>query len=755
MSVLGTRVRRVEDSKFLTAGGCYVDDLPLDGALRLTYVRSPVAHARLLAVDATLATELPGVVAVLTAAELDQAVPQPPFGLPAGFARPYLATDRLRFVGEPVAAVLSTSRAIGEDAAELVVVEFEPLPAVVDPRAAVRDETLLFPAAGTNVATTTSFGEMDGLFDGCEVVLSRQIVNSRVAPAPLEPRATAATPSQDGRLTVWVSTQNPFLARDAIATATGLPPSDVHVIAPDVGGGFGAKIGISHEDVLVAVLAHRLGRPVRWAETRTESLQAMGHGRAQLQTFTIGGRRDGTIEAYALQVIADAGAYPGLGAMLPTMTQLMTTGVYRIERAAFASRSVVTNTCPTLAYRGAGRPEAAAAIERAVDCFAAEIGRDPAEVRRANFIPPDAFPYVTPAGASYDSGDYAAALDAVLAAADYPGLRAEQAARRAAGDPIALGIGMSAYVEVTGDGPGGGELARIEVAPDASVTVFTGISPHGQGHATSLAMIAADRLGIPLDRITVRHGDTDDLERGTGTMGSRSLQLGGSAVAVVADTALAEARRIAAGLFEAAPDDVVLDADRGVFQIVGSPAETRSWAEVATAAGGLSASGGFEVGDSTFPFGAHLAVVEVDTETGRVRLLRLLSVDDAGVLVNPVTAEGQRHGGLAQGAAQALQEEFVYDADGNPLTANFADYAIVTAPDLPSFELLDSATPTPRNPLGVKGIGESGAIGSTPAVQNAIVDALAHLNVRHVDLPATGQAVWRAIRAAEGSPACS
>jgi carbon-monoxide dehydrogenase large subunit len=758
MSIMGTRVQRVEDPRFLTVGGTYVDDVRderLAGAAWVTYVRSPVAHATLTRVDTEAAKAHPDAIAVITAGDLDLPPRRPDYGAPEAFGRPWLAVDRLRFVGEPIAAVVTASRLAGEDVAELVQLDFDPLPAVIDLDAAVADDTLLFPEAGTNVCATNALGELDvsPRFDECEVVVKQRIRNTRVAPAPIEPRGTACVWGADDRLTVWTSTQNPHMARDAFAKAAGVDRESVHLITPDVGGGFGAKIGISGEDIFIALLSRHLGRALRWTESRTESMQAMGHGRAQLQTVTIGGTRDGKIEAYQLDVIQDAGGYPNMGGMLPTLTMLMASGVYAITRVAFRSRSVVTNTCPTVAYRGAGRPEAAAAIERAVDRYAAEIGMDPAQVRMRNVIPPDAFPYTTPSGTVYDSGDYAAALQKVLEAANYAELREEQSKRRTRGDVVELGIGLSAYVEITGDGPSGNELARIEVHPNGRVTVWTGVSPHGQGHATSFAMIVADQLGVPLEAVTVRHGDTDELSRGGGTMGSRSLQLGGSAVHLVATRASDQATRLAADLLEAAEGDVRLDRDRGVFHVVGSPDDTRTWADVAEAAGdprGLVVEEKYEAQNATFPFGAHLAVVEVDTETGQVRLVRLVSVDDAGRVINPVTAEGQRHGGLAQGAAQALQEQIVYDANGNPLSSNFADYAMVTAPDVPSFELLDMQTPTPLNPLGAKGIGESGAIGSTPAVQNAVVDALSHLGVRHVDMPCTPEAVWRTIQEAGG-----
>jgi carbon-monoxide dehydrogenase large subunit len=533
----------------------------------------------------------------------------------------------------------------------------------------------------------------------------------------------------------------------------------VAVIAPDVGGGFGAKIDLHAEDLLLPWLARRRGRPVRWLESRTENLVAMVQGRAQVQDVAIGGRRDGTVEAYRLSIVQDAGAYPSMAAYLPMLTRSMAAGTYAIPVVEAHARVVVTNTPPVGAYRGAGRPEATAAIERAIDLFAAGLGLDPADVRRRNLLPRFDEPLTTPTGATYDCGDYPAALERVLSAAGYESLRAEQHRRRRQGDTVALGIGIAAYVEVTAAPSGGSEFARVEVRPrlDATggrdgvdVVVATGTAPHGQGLETAFAMVMADKLGVPLERIGVRYGDTDAVPRGGGTMGSRSLQLGGSAVRGAAVDVIEQARKFAAELLEAAVDDVEHDAAAGTFRVVGAPAVTRTWADVAAAADEhgtpLAADHDFQVSQPTYPFGAHVAVVEVDTETGDVRLVRLVACDDAGRIVNPLLADGQRHGGLAQGAAQALYEQVVFDAAGNPLTATFADYPIVSAAELPSFELVDMETPTWVNALGAKGIGESGTIGSTPAVHNAVCDALAHLGVRHVDMPCTPATVWRAIR---------
>jgi carbon-monoxide dehydrogenase large subunit len=746
MSILGTRVVRTEDPRLLTTGATYLEDLrlpELTGAAYATFVRSPMAHARITAIDVSAALAEPGVVAVLTARDLDD-IPDRPA---TAKTEPLLAKDVVRFAGEPVAIVLTEEHYQGEDVAELVSVDYEELPAVIGVQQALRDETLIFPESGSNVVSRGGAKSFDDeAFAGCEVVVERTIVNQRVAAAPLEVRASAAVWAGD-RLTVWASTQNVHGTRDTVAGRLGLGPEMVRVVAPDVGGGFGAKIGVDRETVVVCWAARRTGRPVRWVETRNENLMAMSHGRAQRHTVTIGGSRDGRVAAYRLDIVQDSGAYIRMGTMLPNLTMLMAGGVYDLPRVETAYRTVVTNTTPIGAYRGAGRPEATAAIERAMDLFAAEIGMDPANVRRRNVVAPDRFPYKTPTGATYDTGDYAKALDTVLDAAGYQELRADQRRRRERGDPIQIGIGVSTYVEITGGGPDSGETARLSVRGDGTVTVWTGSSPHGQGHATAWAMLVQDELGIPMDRITVRHGDTDVLTEGVGTFGSRSLQLGGTAVHNAAVEVKELARELAAEEMEADPADLVLDTESGTWNVRGVPGQGVGWAQLAERAGpdGLSADTKFATKQATFPFGAHVAVVEVDTETGKARLVRHVTVDDAGPVVNPILAEGQRHGGIAQGAAQALFEEMSYDEYGNPVTATFMDYAFPTAAELPSFELVPMETPTTVNPLGVKGIGEAATIGSTPAVQSAVVDALGHLGVRHIDMPASPERVWTAI----------
>jgi carbon-monoxide dehydrogenase large subunit len=756
VSILGTRVLRTEDPGFLTTGAVYTDDVVderLAGACHVFFVRSPVAHARIRSIDVSAALQAPGVIAAFTGADLADlpvlASPMPGM-INDQMGQFLLARDVVRFVGEPVAVVVTDDPYQGEDAMELVDADYDPLPPVIALADAAAGDVLLFPGAGTNVAAT--FGDaaefQADLFDGCDAVVTRAIVNQRVAPAPMETRATAAVWGEDGRLTAWIPNQGAQGTRDALAAMLAIDPAAVRIITPDVGGAFGAKFGADPEHAVVCWVAQRLGRPARWAETRNENLVGMTHGRAQHQTVTIGGRRDGTVTAYRLEILQDAGAYPRFGAFLPALTILMAPGPYAFARAEAVAKSVVTNTTPVGAYRGAGRPEATAAVERAIDLFAAEIGMDPADVRRKNLLPMFTEPHTTAFGAVYDSGDYTAALDKALVAAGYAALREEQAKRRSAGDVVQLGIGLSSYVEITGPGMEAGgphENATIEVHPDGSATILTGTSPHGQGHVTVWAMLASDELGIPVDKITLKWGDTDLIPEGGGTGGSRSLQQGGAAVQQASRELIEVARQRAAAEMEANPADLLFDSRRSVFAVAGDPEASVPLAKLAEAEQLLVRSV-FRAPGPTFPFGAHVAVVEVDTETGKVVLRRMVTVDDAGTVVNPLLAEGQRHGGIAQGAAQAFLEEFVYDAEGNPLTASFADYPFLSATEVPSFELADMATPTSYNPLGAKGIGEAGTIGATPAVQNAVIDALAHLGIRHIDMPASPQRVWRALR---------
>jgi carbon-monoxide dehydrogenase large subunit len=749
-NVVGQRVRRREDPRFITGQGRFVDDIRLPGALHATFIRSPWAHARIAGIDPGDAAGLSHV-QVFTAADVDLGKRGVRFlDLDERWHRPYLASDKVRFAGEIVAVVLADTRERSLDAAEFVGVDYDPLPVVTDATEALSGDVLLFEGTGTNVCASRPRSSTDEeLFAACDAVAEGSLTSQRIAACPIEPRATAAEVGDDGRLTVWLSTQTPHQDREGLANALGTAPEQIRVLAPDVGGGFGAK-GLGVEDVLIAWLARETKRPVRWTETRSENLVAMSHGRAQRIHFKIGGGRDGTVQALRLSLVQDAGAYPSIGAVLPNLTALMASGVYRIPKIDVEFSSVVTNTTPTSAYRGAGRPEATQAVERAIDVFAAELELDPAEIRRRNFIPPDAFPFATASGARYDTGEYARALERALEHAGYERLRAEQATRRRDDDPRQLGIGLSTYVEIT-NGVQESEFGAIEITADAQAIVRTGSFSHGQGHETTFAQIAADRLGIPLEQITVIKGDTDAVPRGTGTYGSKSVQIGGVAAARASEQVAERAKELAAEELEASPEDMLLDLEAGRFHVAGAPEPGLTWGELAARLnheGRLAElSAEVDLGESqpTFPFGAHVAVVEVDTETGSVSLERLISVDDAGTIINPLLWEGQVHGGVAAGIAQALFEEIAYDENGNPLTANLVTYCMPGATELPSFELAPMQTPTPLNPLGAKGIGEAGTIGATPAVQNAVIDALAPLGVRHIEMPLNGERVWRAI----------
>jgi carbon-monoxide dehydrogenase large subunit len=750
VSILGHRVARREDPALLTTGGTYVDDVTRDGVAHVVYLRSNLAHGMIRSIDCTEALAAAGVLTVVSAADLDLPPIMPTAMVEQRMIRPILASDRVRFVGEPIVAVVAETREAALDAAETVIIDIEPLEALIDPRHATdTDAPLLHPEVGTNIALAFAQRGEPISFEDCDIVVTRTILNQRVAAAPLEPRSALCW-WEDDRLVLEIGCQGPHPIRTALAEAYGLDPARVRVICPDVGGGFGAKAQLPAEALLLGELARRINRPVRWSETRSENLVGMNHGRGQIQTVTLGGTRDGQFLAYRLHVTQEAGAYPNMGAMLPLATRIMASGVYEIGRVQFDSVSVVTNTTPTGAYRGAGRPEASAAIERIVDVFAAEAGLDPAEVRRRNLIPADAFPYTTPTRTTYDSGDYAGALDRALAAAGYADLRAEQAERRQRGETRVLGIGISCYVEITAM-PGGDEYGSVELLADGSVRVITGSTPYGQGHQTSWAMLVSERTGIPMDRITVEYGDTDVVPRGEVTGGSRSLQIAGAAVFDASARLVDLARERAADLLEAAIDDVVLDSEAARFHVSGSPAVSIGWEKIAATidtATPMFALSEFVASGPTFPFGAHVAVVEVDTETGHVELQRLIACDDAGTILNPLIVDGQVHGGLAQGAAQALFEEVRFDEDGNPLTATFIDYTIPSAAEFPMFERVEMETPTPINPLGAKGIGESGTIGSTPAVHNAVIDALRHLGIDHIDMPLTPLKVWAALRAA-------
>ncbi len=755
-SILGNSVQRKEDPALITGEARYVDDLAVDGVLSTVFVRSTVAHGTITSIDTAAAKAMPGVVAVYTFDDLGVA-PQAGFVFLPAFARPPLATGKVRFVGEAVVAIVAETRAQAVDAAEAVVVEYDVLAAVTDAEAALAPDAPEVWAdagmGGKNICFGLQPEKIDDLFDEADVVVKGRFINQRLAAVPMEANGIVVTPDGPGGLKVWVATQGPHSVRDGLAGALGLAPEQIRVIAPAVGGGFGAKSGTYAEFMVVAKAALLLGRPVKWAETRSENMVSMSHGRGQIQYVEMGLKRDGTIVGLRVRVIADGGAYPAIGAFLPFLTKSMAQGVYEIPRIEFNAVSVATNTTATAAYRGAGRPEATALLERIIDLAAVELAIDPAELRRRNLIAPSRFPLTTVTGANYDVGDYERSLDEALRVAGYAELRAEQALRRSRGDNLALGIGVSAYVEVTAGGLFT-EYGACEVGADGKVTIKAGTSSHGQGHDTAFAMIAAEILGISIDDITLVQSDTGLVPRGQGTMGSRSLQIAGSAIYRASEVVLDKARQLAAHLLEANPDDIV--AADGRVGVAGTPSASMSWGELAQAGAdparlpegmepGLAAELDFNQGDATYPFGSHVAVVEVDLETGGVTLVRHVAVDDCGRRLNPMLVAGQQHGGIAQGVAQVLFEGVQYDGDGNPLTANLMDYLMPSSAELPSYEASNTETPTPKNPLGAKGIGESGTIGSTPAVHSAVVDALAHLGITHIDMPVTPAKIWAAL----------
>ncbi len=759
-SILGTTVRRVEDPKLVRGESTYVGNLALPGALRAAFVRSPFAHARILGIDAGQACASPGVVAVYTAGDLNLPAHHGLLMVNAGTPRPPLATDRVRFVGEAVAMVVAESEAAAVDAIELVDVDYEELPVAVDMEDALAaGAELQFPELGSNLATGARSPEDPDPLGDAEVVVRARMVNQRIAVLPMEGNAIAVDPAGDAEhdLVVWVSTQMPHGFKAQLIAVLGLGDERVRVIAPDVGGAFGGKAGMLAEHTAVIGAARVLGRPLMWVETRSENLVSMPHGRAQIAYYELGLTKAGRITGLRARVVADAGAYAGLnGALVTNQTYLMAQGPYKIPKISFDAAAALTNTTAVGAFRGAGRPEATAHLERIMDVAAAELDIDPVQLRRRNLLDPNDFPLTTVVGAVYDVGDYDVALREALRLADYDGLRAEQQRRRAVGDPVELGIGVSVYVEITAGG-GGSEFASVRVHEDGSATISAGTSAHGQGHATSFGMLAADTLNIPMDKITYVQSDTAVVPRGHGTGGSRSLQMAGPAIQAASGEVLEQARHHAATMLEADVADIELTGT-GEFGVRGVPASALTWQQVASSAtaAGEELYAGLDTHQdgATFPFGAHVSVVEVDTDTGWVRPLRHIAVDDCGRILNPLLVQGQQHGGLAQGIAQALYEEIVFDPDGQPLTATLGEYAMPSAADMFTFQTANTETPTPLNPLGAKGIGESATIGSTPAVQNAVVDALRPLGVRHIDLPCSPQRVWRAIRDARaGRPA--
>jgi aerobic carbon-monoxide dehydrogenase large subunit len=775
---VGVTKHRKEDARLVTGRANWTDNLTVPGALYMTVVRSPMAHATITGVDVSAALDQPGVVAAYTGAELADAwqasLPSVWEVTPDVKEPPHwpLATDKVRYVGDGVAVVLATSRAAAVDGAEHVDVDYAPLPAVVDVEAARDDEVLVHDDAGSNTCFVYAWdsGNVDEVFDRADVVLRRRYVNQRLIPTAIEPRAVVVQlDPASGGFVLHSTTQIPHILRVQLSIVCGVPEHQLRVVAPDVGGGFGSKLNVYAEEALALVLAKRLRRPVRWTETRSEGYQATTHGRDHVQYLEIAATHDGTILGYRADVTADLGAYLQLVTTgTPILGAFMYPGIYKLEAHALSITGVFTNKTPTDAYRGAGRPEATFAIERIVDDLAAELGMDGLELRRRNWITHEEFPYDIITGLTYDSGNYEAATDRATELFGYHELRAEQAERRERGDTVQLGIGISTFTEMCGLAPsrvlgslsyraGGWEHASVRMLPTGSVQVVTGTSPHGQGHVTSFSQIAADALGVDYDDVDVLHGDTSISPRGLDTYGSRSLVVGGYAVRSACDKVVAKARKVAAHLLEASEDDIEFEA--GTFSVRGSPDATKSIQDVALAVfaahdypedmePSLDADAAVDPENFSFPHGTHLCATEVDTETGEVTLRKYVAVDDVGKVINPQVVEGQVHGGLAQGIAQALYEEAVYDEDGNLKTGSLLDYYMPGAPDLPHFETDRTETPATTNPMGAKGVGEAGTIASTPAVVNAVVDALRPLGITDVPMPTSPQNVWNAIRAA-------
>ncbi|MCL6480403.1 MAG: xanthine dehydrogenase family protein molybdopterin-binding subunit [Firmicutes bacterium] len=765
---MGRPLKRKEDPRLIQGLSHYVDDLRLPDMHYVVFVRSPHAHARIRSMDTSRAQTAPGVLAVLTGQDLGNAVGVIPCAaqLPEMklALRPPLATERVLFVGEPVALVVAVDRYAARDAAELVEVEYEPLTPIVDPeKALARGAPVLHPQYSDNVAYRWELegGDVGAAFQKADKVVRQKMVNQRLIPVALEPRAVVANYKPgENKLTVWSTTQIPHLLRTQIAAALGVPEYIVHVIAPEVGGGFGSKLNVYAEEVLVAHLAMRLGKPVKWTESRRENFQATIHGRDQIATMELAVKRDGTLLGLRCHILADLGAYYQLlTPLIPTLTGLMICGCYKIPAVRVEITGAFTNKMATDAYRGAGRPEATYFIERAIDMVAAELKKDPAEIRRKNFPKPKEFPYATPTGLIYDSANYPKSLDMALKKSGYRRLRAQQAKLRRQGRY--LGIGLSTYVEICAMGPssampaGGWESATVRIEPTGKVNILTGASPHGQGQETSFAQIAADLLGLEPDDIHVVHGDTAIVPYGIGTFGSRATAVGGTAVY----TALVKIRdklaTIAGHILQEDPQRLVFR-DKKIF-LKSNPAKSVAFAEAVGAAyiakalpagmePGLEATHFFEPSNFTFPFGAHVAVVEVDPETGEVHLQRYVAVDDCGNVINPLLVDGQVHGGIVQALGQAFLEEAVYDENGQLITGELTDYAIPRAWDVPRLETARTVTPSPVNPLGVKGVGEAGTIGATPALVNAVVDALAPFGVRHLDMPTKRERIWQLIR---------
>ena len=779
--LIGERVKRREDPRLIQGQATYVDDIKLPGMLHLAFKRSDIAHGVIRSIDTSAAAAMEGVELVITGAELAEILGPMPIGTPFPAPDHYsVATDKVRYVGEPVAVVVAEDRYLARDAADAIEVEYDELPAVVDPEAAMEaGSATLHEGFERNIAVESYWGgtgvnpetaqpeddsAVDAAFAEADVVVSQRMLNQRLAPNAMEPRGVVAQ-YEPGReyLTVWSATQNPHILRTLVAAMMGLGEHQVRAVAPEVGGGFGCKINIYGEEYVAAALSRLVKAPVKWIEDRTEAFLTTTHGRDLLGYIDLAAKNDGTLLGLKARIIADIGAYEVLlTAMIPTLTGLMMNGVYRLPVVRHELTEVFTNKTPTDAYRGAGRPEGLYFLERAVDMLARELDMDPAEVRRKNFIPTDEFPFATQGGLIYDSGNYEPCLDKALDVAGWQELLAERDAARAEGRIV--GVGLSFYVEVCGLGPsavvptGGWEHSGVTVERGGKVTATTGASPHGQGNETTFAQMLADHFSIPLEDITILHGDTSVVKQGIGTFGSRSQAVGGAALISAAGKAGDKMKQFAAALLsehEVAPEDLVFEDGR--IQVAGAPEVSKTFAEVADFAyipvplppgmePGLSEESFFEPENNTYPFGCHISMVEVDRETGEPKLLKMVAVDDCGNVINPLIVDGQVHGGLAQGIGQAMFEEVVYDEDGQPVTASFMDYVMPRAADLPAFELDNTVTPTPVNPLGAKGVGEAGTIGSTPCVVNAAVDALAPFGVTHIEMPLRPERLWRLIQ---------
>ena len=771
---IGTRTPRKEDPKLIQGRGTFTDDVTLPAMVYVSLVRSPHAHARIRRIDAAAARKEPGVVTVVTGKDAEATGVLPVFiSVPGlnGTKHMPLATDKARYAGDAIAAVVADTRQAAKRAADLVTVDYEPLPVIVDATKALEPGApILHEDLGTNLVFTypVKGGDIDKAFRDAEATVKLRIVNQRLIPNAMEPRSVVAK-FEAGELTVWSSTQIPHFVQLILSVNLGLSQNKVRVIAPEVGGGFGSKLQVYAEELLVAHLAKTLGRPVKWTEDRREGYLATIHGRDLVEDVELAAKRDGTVLGVRIRTVANMGAYlqafaPGIPTILHAF---IIPGAYRIPAFDCEVRGAYTNTTPVDAYRGAGRPEATFAIERGMDRLADEIGMDPAELRRKNFVPSDAFPFTTISGITYDSGDYAPALDRALEMADYKGFEKRRAEAKARGKY--RGIGLSSYVEICGLAPskansalgvgwGGYESARIRVHPTGAVQVFTGTSPHGQGHETSWAQIAADAIGVTPNDIEVRHGDTfESPGMGVGTFGSRSLAVGGIAVHNAAQKIREKVIQIGAHLLEASPADVIVEGGK-VF-VKGVPEKAKAFGEISMAAylasnlpegmePGLEATTYYDPPNFTFPFGTHVAEVEVDPETGTIEIIRYSACDDCGRQINPMIVEGQLHGGITQGIGQALYETAVYDNNGQLLSGSMMEYHVPTAADVPAFALDHTVTLTKTNPLGVKGIGEAGTIASTPAMVNAVIDALSPLGITHIDMPLTAEKVWGAIRKA-------